>query len=68
MISRSSGKGFFLDNWHWFAVLGGLAVLAASVVFNFVLVGDDADMAGAASGGRPSKKVEPVSLDVLIYP
>ena len=51
MISRSSGKNFFADNWHWLAVLGGLAVLAVSVVFNFVLVGDDEAAVGVASGG-----------------
>ena len=65
MISRSSGKNFFADNWHWLAVLGGLAVLAVSVVFNFVLVGDDEAAAGVASGGGRSKKVDEVSLDRL---
>ena len=65
MISRSSGKGFFADNWHWLAVLGGLAVLAASVLFNFVLV-DDADVASdALPAGGSAKVVEEVSLERL---
>lgn len=65
MISGNQGKNFAAAHWDWLAALGGIAVLALSVVFNFVLAEDPAGEDVSAPGSKKPAPVAKVSLDPL---
>lgn len=65
MISRSSEKNVFAKHWEWFVAIGGVAALAASVVFNFVLAEDGDNSFGGVSASGKKADVAAVSLERL---
>ena len=65
MISGNQGKNFAAAHWDWLAALGGVAVLAISVAFNFVLAEDPAGEDGSAPGSKKPAPVAQIGLDAL---
>lgn len=64
-MSKRNGKPNFIEaHWDWLAALAGVALAAASVVFNFVLAEEDDSVTGL-TGNVQGKSVDKVDMTSL---